>query len=83
MAPFQKMSSNLEKKRGSTEASKYWGQLGQWNSLANFGEEERKLWDAIPSIQDLQCAWQLVVQSANPRANHMLRTLPPSLPAGT
>ena len=41
--------------------------------------EERRLWDAIPAVPDLQCAWQILVQSANPRANHTLRTLPPSL----
>ena len=41
-------------------------------------ETERKLWDMIPFVPDLQCAWQLLVQSANPRAIHSLRTLPPS-----
>ena len=41
--------------------------------------EERKLGNAIPHVKDLQCAWQLLLQSANPRANHTLRTLPPSL----
>ena len=39
-------------------------------------EEEQRLWDAIPSVPDLQCAWQILVQSANPRANHTIRTLP-------
>ena len=42
-------------------------------------EEEQPLWDAIPSVPDLQCAWQILVQSANPRANHTTRTLPPRL----
>ena len=42
-------------------------------------EEEQRLWDAIPSVPDLQCAWQILVQSANPRANHTIRTLPPGL----
>ena len=41
--------------------------------------EEQQLWNAIPHVKDLQCAWQLLLQSANPRANHTLRTLPPSL----
>ena len=41
-------------------------------------EEERRLWDTIPAVPDLQCAWQLLLQSANPRANHSLRTMPPS-----
>ena len=40
--------------------------------------EERQLWAALPEVPDLQCAWQLLVQCAGPRANHLLRTLPPS-----
>ena len=40
--------------------------------------EERRLWEAIPSVLDLQCAWQILVQSANSRSNHTIRTLPPS-----
>ena len=27
-------------------------------------EEERRLWNEIPSVPDLQCAWQLLVQCA-------------------
>ena len=30
-------------------------------------EEEQRLWDAIPWIPDLQCAWQVLLQSAGPR----------------
>ena len=41
--------------------------------------KERELWDAIPTVPHLQCAWQLLLQSANPRANHTMRTLPPSV----
>ena len=41
--------------------------------------EERKLWEAIPNVPDLQCAWQILFQSANPRANHTIRTLPLSV----
>ena len=41
--------------------------------------KERELWDAIPTARDLQCASQLLLQSANPRANHTMRTLPPSV----
>ena len=40
--------------------------------------DEQRLWDAIPQVPDLQCAWQLLLQCAGPRANHFLRTLPPS-----
>ena len=32
-------------------------------------------------MPDLQCAWQILLQSAGPRANHTLRTLPPKLSA--
>ena len=41
-------------------------------------DEERKLWETVPNVPDLQCGWQILLLSANPRANHMLRTLPPS-----
>ena len=40
--------------------------------------DEQRLWDAIPEVPGLQCAWQLLLQCAGPRANHFLRTLPPS-----
>ena len=36
--------------------------------------KERELWAAIPTVPDLQCAWQLLLQSANPRANHTMRS---------
>ena len=41
-------------------------------------EEERRVWNAIPSVPDLQCAWQLLLQCAGPRCHHVLRTVPPS-----
>ena len=41
-------------------------------------EEEQRLWDAIPWIPDLQCAWQVLLQCAGPRCHHFLRTMPPS-----
>ena len=40
-------------------------------------EEETKLWRAIPSVRDLQCAWQLLVQCAGPRCHHFIRNVPP------
>ena len=43
--------------------------------------KERRLWQAIPNVPDLQCGWQILLHSANPRANHTLRTLPPAMPA--
>ena len=44
--------------------------------MANRVEEERQLCDTIPAVQDLQ--WQLLLQSANPRANHAIRSIPPN-----
>ena len=38
--------------------------------------DEKRLWDALGEVPDLQCAWQLLLQCAGPRANHWLRTLP-------
>ena len=39
--------------------------------------DEQRFLDAIPRTPNLQCGWQLLVQSASSRANHMIRTLPP------
>ena len=44
--------------------------------------EERLLWESIPAVPDLQCAWQILLQSANPRGNHTIRTLPPAWAEG-
>ena len=44
-------------------------------------EEERILWGAIPSVPDIQCAWQILLQCAGPRCHHWLRTVPPSCSA--
>ena len=35
--------------------------------------EERKLWQAISWVPDLQCAWQILVQCADHRWQHFLR----------
>ena len=40
--------------------------------------EERRLWEAIGWVPDLQCAWQILLQCAGPRCHHFVRTLPPS-----
>ena len=37
-----------------------------------------KLWEKIPTVRDLQCAWQLL-HSANLPVNHTMRTMPPSV----
>ena len=41
-------------------------------------DEERTLWEAIPHVPDLPCAWQILLQCAGPRCHHILRTLPPT-----
>ena len=40
-------------------------------------EEETKFWQATPSVPDLQCAWQLLVQCAGPLCHHFMRNVPP------
>ena len=40
-------------------------------------QEERRLWEAIQWIPDLQCAWQVLLQCSGPRCHHTLRTMPP------
>ena len=42
-------------------------------------DEERILLEQLPELPDTQCAWLLLALSAVPRANHLLRTTPPSL----
>ena len=40
--------------------------------------KEQRLLDEIAKIHDAQTPWVMLSQSAVPRANHILRTLPPS-----
>ena len=40
--------------------------------------KERALWEAIPTVPDLRCARQILLQSANRTSNHTMRTMPPS-----
>ena len=42
-------------------------------------KEEQRLLDTLPSRPDLQYAWLLLYFSAVPRANHLLRAVPPSV----
>ena len=63
--------------------SRFWEHLlGSTKFVSSIMEErvreERRLWEAIPFVPDLQCAWQNLLQSASPRANRSLRTMPPS-----
>ena len=38
--------------------------------------EEKKLWELLPQLPDLQSAWLLLLQCAGPRFNYRARTLP-------
>ena len=42
-------------------------------------QEAQRFLDALLDLPDLQCAWLLLLYCASPRAQHLLRTLPPSL----
>ena len=42
--------------------------------------EQARLLQELPLL-DLQCAWLLLAMCASPRADHLLRTLPPDLSA--
>ena len=33
-------------------------------------QKEHELLEAIPAVQDLQCAWQILLHCAGPRCNH-------------
>ena len=40
------------------------------------------LLEKVPKLPDAQCAWLVLALCAVPRANHLLRTVPPSVSAG-
>ena len=40
--------------------------------------EEQQLLQQLPQLPDLQCSWLLLALCASPRANHALRTVPPT-----
>ena len=42
-------------------------------------QEEQELTDLLPQLPDLQSAWLLLLMCAAPRANHLLRNVPPQL----
>ena len=46
--------------------------------LAERLHEEQAFLEQLPDLPDLQCAWSLLLYCAVPRANHLLRLLPPS-----
>ena len=45
-------------------------------------QEERRFLDVLPTLPDLQCAWLLLYFCAVPRANYLLRNLPPAASLG-
>ena len=75
------------KKRGNQTALLCWGLPSEArNTLHRKWKrgsrgKERMLSEAISKVPDLQYAWQILLQSANPRTNHSMRTLPPTLSA--
>ena len=40
-------------------------------------EEENRLLNMLPLLPDVQCAWLLLRYCASPRANHLMRSVPP------
>ena len=40
-------------------------------------EEEGRLWELLPALPDLQCAWILLLLCSAPRANYCIRSQPP------
>ena len=49
--------------------------------LRSVSDDHRVFLHRIPAIPDLQAAWLLLSQCANPRANYLLRALPPAVTA--
>ena len=46
--------------------------------LADKGQSHSQFLSRIPAVQDAQSAWLLLLMCVGPRANHILRNLPPS-----
>ena len=57
--------------------------LGKEEFVKNFSEarvaKEVAYLEMVSQIPDLQCGWVMLSMSAVPRANHMIRMVPPSL----
>ena len=49
--------------------------------LGNRLEVQSRFWDRLKQVPDLQTAWLLLLYCAVPRANHLIRAIPPSLVA--
>ena len=77
---------NSGAKCGVHRASRCWAH--QWGHLSLLRMSPRDGWKKrvacgrrIPSVPDLQSAWQIILQCAGPRCHHLLRTLPPNVSA--
>ena len=83
LEPCPTTLKNLELQCGSREVPRSLALLLGHQSTPRRVErrlaDERLLWETIPAVPDLQCAWQILVQCANPRGNHTIRTLPPGM----
>ena len=44
---------------------------------------QSRFWDRLKEVTDLQAAWLLLLYCAVPRANHLIRALPPDVVADT
>ena len=50
--------------------------------LREVSQSHAALFEKIPAVQDLQCAWLLLLFCASTRANYLLRAVPPALSEG-
>ena len=49
--------------------------------LGNRLDVQTRFWDRLKQVPDLQAAWLLLLYCAVPRANHLIRAIPPNLVA--
>ena len=49
--------------------------------LGNRLTVQSRFWDRLKQVPDLQTAWLLLLYCAVPRANHLIRAIPPALVA--
>ena len=49
--------------------------------LGNRLDVQTRFWDRLKQVPDLQAAWLLLLYCAVPRANHLIRAIPPDLVA--
>ena len=50
--------------------------------MREVSQSHAALFEKIPAVQDLQCAWLLLLFCASTRANYLLRAVPPALSEG-